>query len=149
MTSPNKLKVEINNCVKKTVFSDLEIVSLAQKISGFEKKIKGDVEINIVGEKEIKSLNKKYRNKNKVTDVLSFAWQEDKKIKSNFLGQIYICLPQIKRQAKEYNVTIKEEFKRMLIHGLLHLVGYDHQIDKDEKKMFALQDKILSCHCEK
>lgn len=117
-----------------------EIVSIAAKK---EKKIKGEVEIIIVGDSEIKRLNKQFRNKNKVTDVLSFAWQEDKMVVTDVLGQIYVCYPQIKRQAKIWKVTIKEEFSRMLVHGLLHLVGHDHVVEKGAQKMFALQEGII------
>lgn len=108
-----------------------------------EKKIKGEVEIIVVGDSEIKRLNHEYRGIDKVTDVLSFAWQEDGMISSDVLGQIYISYPQIKRQAKIWQVTAKEEFSRMLIHGLLHLIGYDHDNEKDSKKMFSLQEKIV------
>lgn len=117
-----------------------EIVGIAAKK---EKKIKGEVEIIIVGDSEIKRLNKQFRNKNKVTDVLSFAWQEDNMVVTNVLGQIYVCYPQIKRQAKIWQTTIKEEFSRMLVHGLLHLVGHDHMAEKDANKMFALQEEII------
>jgi probable rRNA maturation factor len=60
------------------------------------------------------------------------------------LGQIFIAYPQIKRQAKQYKISEKEEFVRMLVHGLLHLVGYDHNTIKDEKKMLNLQEKIVN-----
>lgn len=110
------------------------------KLSGTkEKKIKGSVEVNIIGEKEIKEINKNFRGKDKVTDVLSFPWDD-----KEFLGQIFICCPKIKKQAKEFGVTFKEEFSRMLVHGLLHLVGYDHLNEKDSKEMFKLQEGIVN-----
>lgn len=111
-----------------------------------QKKIKlnGELEINIVGKKEITDLNFRFRGLNKVTDVLSFAWQEDKIIKTESLGQIYICYPQIVRQATELSVNVKEEFVRMLIHGLLHILGYDHVKKQDAKKMFKIQEEIVS-----
>ena len=117
-----------------------KVVGLAAKK---EKKIKGEVEIIVVGDSEIKKLNREYRGRDVVTDVLSFAWQEDSVIGGNVLGQIYISYPQIKRQAKIWQVTAKEEFSRMLVHGLLHLVGYDNGNEKDSKKMFSLQEKIV------
>jgi len=119
------------------------VMEVANLTSKKEKRIKGEVEIVIVGDSEIKKLNRDYRGKNKITDVLSFAWQEEGKIKTNILGQIYICYPQIKRQAKTWKVTPKEEFARMLVHGLLHLAGHDHLSDKEAKKMFAIQENII------
>jgi len=109
----------------------------------FVKKAKGKVDIVVVGDQEMKKMNYEYRGKNKTTDVLSFAFQEYKKIKSEYLGQIFISYPQIKRQAKEYKVKEKKEFVLMLIHGLLHLTGFDHDSAKKEKKMFSLQEKII------
>ena len=117
-----------------------KIVSLAARA---EKKIHGTVEVTIVGEKKIKALNLKYRGKDKVTDVLSFSWLEGGKMPGDFLGQIFICYPQIVRQAEEYKVSVEEEFARMLVHGLLHLVGYDHVKENEAKKMFVLQEKII------
>lgn len=117
---------------------------VALRASRFERSIKGNVEIIVVGDKKIRQINRDFRKKDKITDVLSFAWQEDSKVPSDTLGQIYICYPQIVRQAKEFKITIKEEFTRMLVHGLLHLVGYDHMQSSDEKKMFTLQEKIIS-----
>ena len=116
---------------------------VARLASRFEKKIRGVVEVTIVGAKKIKSLNAKFRGKNMVTDVLAFSWLEDGEGGERFLGQIYICYPQIVRQAREYKISVKEEFARMLAHGLLHLVGYDHVRVNDAKKMFALQEKII------
>lgn len=118
-----------------------KITSLAARR---EKKIQGEIEITVVGEKKIKSLNAKYRGKNKVTDVISFSWLEGGAVPGNFLGQIYICYPQIVRQARVYKIPAKEEFTRMLVHGLLHLVGYDHVKKAEAKKMFELQEKIIS-----
>ena len=110
-----------------------------------QKKIKlnGELEINIVGDKDIKDLNFRFRGINRTTDVLSFAWQEDKVIKTKSLGQIYICYPQIARQAKELSVDVKEEFARMLTHGLLHIMGYDHVKKQDAKKMFKIQEEVV------
>jgi probable rRNA maturation factor len=102
-----------------------------------------ELEINIVGDYLIKKLNNHYRGINKKTDVLAFAWQEEKEIKNNFLGQIYISYPQIIRQSKTYKITVKEEVTRMTIHGILHLLGYDHKNKNDSKLMFSLQEKIL------
>lgn len=107
-------------------------------------KISGGLEVNLVGDKEIKDLNFRYRGKNKVTDVLSFAWQEDGVVKTKYLGQIYISYPQIVRQAKEYSVPADEEFVRMLAHGFLHIIGHDHIKKKEAKIMFGIQEEIVS-----
>lgn len=121
------------------------VQKLAELAGRKEKKIKGRIEVVVVGETEIKSLNAQYRGKKAVTDVLSFAWQENglKNGSDDLLGQIYLCYPRITRQAKDFGVTAKEEFARMLVHGLLHLVGYDHAQKKEADLMFGLQEQVL------
>lgn len=88
-------------------------------------------------------LNKKYRNKAKPTDVLSFPLG----IKTTHLhlGDIVISIDKVYEQAKEFNVTPKDEFKRLLVHGLLHLLGYDHEnvSRKEAQKMFSKQSRLL------
>lgn len=119
------------------------VVNVVKKVACVLKKKDFEIEINVIDDAQMKKLNKDWRGISKTTDVLSFAWEEDKKIKSNYLGQIYISYPQIKKQAKEFKITIKQEFIRMIIHSLLHLYGYDHVNKKQEKLMFSLQEKIL------
>ncbi len=136
------ISVMINTAVKLP-WSKNSLEQIVRLVAQFEKRVKGEVEINIIGDNEIKKLNNLYRKQNKITDVLSFAWQEDDYVDTDTLGQIYISLPQIKRQSKVWGVTIKEEFTRILVHGLLHLVGYDHQEKADEKKMFTLQENLV------
>jgi probable rRNA maturation factor len=103
----------------------------------------GEVEVNIIGDAEMKKLNAHYRGKNKPTDVLSFAWKEDSVIKTAYLGQIYICYPQIVRQSKELFISSDEEFVRMLAHGFLHIIGHEHIEKKEAKIMFDIQEKIV------
>jgi probable rRNA maturation factor len=106
------------------------------------------VSVLLVGDQKIRTLNKQYRNKDKVTDVLSFSAQEGiplpKEEQTNYLGEIFICYPQIKKQAKKFDQTIKQEFCLLLIHGFLHLAGYDDQTQKDYQQMKKIQDKIFT-----
>lgn len=131
------MKIEINN----TVGAKIPRVYIKRIEQSFTKQfhIKNKiVSLAIVGNKTIKSLNKTYRGRNTVTDVLSFVDGED-----DFLGEIIICYPQIKKQASEQRHSIRMEFAIVLVHGLLHLLGYDHSIKKDAKKMFALQKSLV------
>lgn len=122
-----------------------KIVALAAK---YEKKIKGELEVSVVSAADIRKLNRRFRGINKPTDVLSFAWQEDKKIKTINLGQIYLCYERIVAQAKEHGVPVREEFVRILAHGILHLVGYDHGEPTQARRMFNLQEKIVEKYAE-
>ncbi len=128
---------------KKHPWTKQAIGKIVAEAERFEPKIFGAVEIHLVGDTRIKKLNKQYRGIDKPTDVLSFAWKEDPHYKGALLGQIYMSVPYIVRQAKRFKVSVKEEFTRMLVHGLLHIVGYDHMETTDAKKMFALQEKIV------
>ena len=135
------MKVEFNKMVECpwTEKKVKKIIDIAAKAVAAV----GEVEVNIIGEKLIKKLNLKYRGINRVTDVLSFAWKEDKLIKTESLGEIYLCYKKIKNQAKEFNVTPREEFVRILTHGFLHLLGCDHQTKNQAQRMFSLQENIV------
>lgn len=101
----------------------------------------------IVGPRTIKRINSEYRNIDRETDVISFALLDsgedmefDGKIE---LGDIFINRNRTISQAKEYGHSKKREFIFLFVHGLLHLLGYDHMNPKDEKKMFDIQKKIV------
>ena len=106
-----------------------------------------DLSLIIVGKTKIRSINKNYRNIDKVTDVISFAEIDsddyDYLCGEVNLGDIFINVDRVNSQAKKYGHSIKREFIFLFIHGLLHLLGYDHMEKEDEKIMFALQDKIV------
>jgi probable rRNA maturation factor len=97
----------------------------------------------------IKTINSEYRGKDTPTDVISFAYRDDPfPIIDNpmeELGDIYISLEKASEQAVEYEVTLAEELKRLIIHGVLHLLGYDHELsEQDEKAMNSLEEKIFN-----
>ena len=100
-----------------------------------------------VDDEEIHHLNKEYRKVDRITDVISFAFEDNQDIMYNgirMLGDIYVCIPQMKRQAEEYGHSEKRELSFLTVHGLLHLLGYDHMEKEDETKMFSLQELILN-----
>lgn len=105
--------------------------------------------IIIVDKDTIQTLNRDYRNKDSVTDVISFAFEDDDTfIETDFrvLGDIYICYERALEQAKEYGHSILRELAFLSIHGLLHLLGYDHMKEDEEKIMFDLQELILNAY---
>ena len=109
------------------------------------------VSVSIVDNRYIHKINKKYRHIDRPTDVISFAFLDsennyDKVLFSPgpvVLGDIYISLEKAKEQAEEYGHSLHRELSFLFVHGLLHLLGYDHMKKEDEEIMFALQDKIL------
>lgn len=105
------------------------------------------VSVVLTDNKHIHEINKTYRSIDRETDVISFAFMDnDENIKSDItdLGEIYISLEKAHSQAEDYNHSFEREICFLLVHGLLHLLGYDHMNEKDEKEMFGLQDEILS-----
>ena len=113
------------------------------------------VSISSATKDEIKQINKKYREIDKVTDVLSFPIftkeelkdiikkEDAKKIKSLELGDIIVCLDVVKVQAVQYETGILRELLYMITHGMCHLVGYDHIKDEEKKEMRKLEEEIL------
>ena len=107
------------------------------------------VTLLVVDNQKIKELNKIYRHKNKVTDVLSFSATEGQKVRGKaeegggYLGEIFICYEQMLKQAKKYGHGPDEELTLLFVHGLLHLLGYDDQTDTANLKMMRVQNKIL------
>ena len=110
------------------------------------------VDVTITNNQTIRKFNAKYRNKDMATDVLSFAFLENaKKIKGQpvHLGQIIISYQKAFSQATAYGHSREREFSFLFVHGLLHLLGYNHETASDEQKMLDLQDKILGKRVKK
>ncbi len=106
-------------------------------------RLKGDVTIKIAADDEVRELNKKYRRRDRVTDVLSFPLGET--LPDGFYaGDILICWTQAKKQAQEHKHSMQKELLLLMIHGLLHLHGHDHERDTGE--MLALQQRLFSAH---
>ena len=109
------------------------------------------VSLLICGDSRIKVLNKEHRQKDKVTDVLSFPAQDNlrniKAVNDNelFLGDLAISWPRAKKQAKEFNIGVFDEFIHLFFHGILHLMGFDHDVSaKEEMLMESWEIKALN-----
>lgn len=100
----------------------------------------------IIDDERIHKINKEYRNIDRPTDVITFALEDDKQIDTpevRVLGDIYISYDKVISQSKEYGHSKKRELCFLGVHGLLHLLGYDHMNEKDEIVMFGLQKELL------
>mgnify|MGYP001342665373 CR=1 FL=1 len=127
-------------------YLQIKILKL-RKNQKFFRNRKMEFSLKLTGTKEIKRLNKKFRNKNSTTDILSFPFYEKKSIKKflktkkNFyLGDIVINLNKVKRNNKK---NLNNSFDKLWIHGLLHLLGYKHKLNKDYLKMLKLENSFL------
>ena len=141
------LKFKITNWCD-TQLVDASIVSYlnsaTKTVSSF---IKSDIdlyfEVIIVDKNAMRKLNKSYRKIDKVTDVLTFAlWDAKNTVKTELLGEIYLCPDFINQICKKENKFFDYEFTLTFVHGLLHLLGFDHRDKKEEQIMFKIQEKI-------
>ena len=108
------------------------------------------ISVSLVDNEFIHKMNKEYRGIDRPTDVISFAFLDNEDREALYkskepicLGDIYISIDKAKEQANEYGHSLKRELSFLFVHGLLHLLGYDHMNEEDEKVMFRLQDEIL------
>ena len=110
------------------------------------------ISVTIVDNDYIHEINRTYRHKDAPTDVISFAFLDDNPDRDSLfhsgkmvvLGEIYISIDKAKEQAHSYGHSLDRELKFLFVHGLLHLLGYDHMTEVEEKIMFRLQDEILA-----
>ena len=115
-----------------------------------------EIDVSLVDEETIHRINREYRNVDRVTDVISFAFNDDESDLGRILGEevpkmlgeIFVCVPRALEQAKEIGNTPERELRFLFVHGLLHLLGYDHMKKSDEEIMFPLQEKILDAYME-
>ena len=99
-----------------------------------------EVSITFVGNSKIKELNKTYRDKDEVTDVLSFPIDEE------LLGEVIISLPRALEQAEDYDHSLRREVGFLMVHGLLHILGYNHKSDADKAEMRKAEEELLEAH---
>ncbi|MDD2871847.1 MAG: rRNA maturation RNase YbeY [Candidatus Gracilibacteria bacterium] len=109
-----------------------------------EKTQKGTLNIVFLDDESIKNLNKNYRNIDKTTDVLSFHYFDDFSLLKNTdtAGEIVMSIEKIITQGKDYGLGTEKEFYKLLIHSILHIIGYDHELDDEYKIMQKLEDTI-------
>ena len=103
--------------------------------------MKGTVVIKLGGKEESRELNHRYRQKDDATDVLSFPFEEELPEDGFYLGDIFICMPIAEEQAVENGIPLRDEVFTLMLHGLLHLAGHDHE--QDDGSMMELQEKLL------
>lgn len=121
------------------------IIEQALKTLGIE----DDVEVScvLVDDERIHEINREYRHIDRSTDVISFAMEDNDQFyvegMPRTLGDIFISVDHAKKQAEEYGHSLRREMCFLFTHGILHLLGYDHMTDEQEKEMFGLQNQIL------
>jgi probable rRNA maturation factor len=136
-------------------FIDFQIISKSKKIPGqgdfqnwvdavlTDQAIDSEVVIRVIDEQEMMQFNQQYRDKQGSTNILSFSFEAPEGVDNILLGDLLVCVPVVEREALQQNKPLNDHWAHMIIHGLLHLIGYDHIVDKDAEEMEALEIKIL------
>jgi probable rRNA maturation factor len=110
------------------------IKKLSKEVDTFD----GLLNVVFVNDKYMRAINKAYRGKDEPTDVLSFSYGTE-----DLIGEVYISVETAKRQAKEHKHRLVDELIRLIVHGILHIHGFDHEEEADYKKMLAVEKEVL------
>ena len=138
--------------VRPYIVGDNFFYTLNNSITRYTKKDRNkinkqiNISTNIVLDSTMKKLNNSWRGINKTTDVLSFPYNEDRSLTSHeqqYDGEVIISVNQAMHQAKEHKHSLRAEIAILYIHGVLHVLGYDHGLVRESKKMYSLQNKIF------
>lgn len=128
---------------KRGILSQSQIEHIIVSVLKKERHTAGTISVHLVGTKRMQSLNTLYRGVSRPTDVLSFATGEQWGDETDF-GDVFVCEPYIREQAKRFKVPVREEMARMLVHGVLHLLGYDHETETEAAQMFSRQEDYIT-----
>ena len=131
-------------------FPSRRLKKVALTVLGLVEQENVELSLALVGNAEMQKLNAEYRRMNHPTDVLSFPMEEKLLQETRLLGDVIISVEQAAKQARERRRTLDEEMTTLLIHGIVHLLGYDHERSaKDARIMRRLEKKILGQLCER
>jgi probable rRNA maturation factor len=133
-----KIKVFYDN-IDYRIKDKAKTIKLIERVIRSENKIPGDLYFIITNDNELIKINKEFLRRNSFTDVITFDYSNKEIIN----GEIYISINAVKRNAHNYKVSLYEELKRVMIHGILHLMGYKDKKKKEKEKMTELEDLWL------
>lgn len=149
------MELDFTSYQKQYEFYEQEYLAvLSRALQLLDIKCSPIVSVSLIDDESIQTINRTYRRIDRPTDVISFAFLDNEPEKNEILvsdrevvlGDIYISIERAIEQAKTYGHSEKREFLFLFVHGLLHLLGYDHENEEDEKAMFELQEKILKSY---
>lgn len=135
---------EGDEAILSAIPSPSELELWANAVLKYEGLAEQEVTIRFTDEAESQSLNHEYRGKDKPTNVLSFPFEAPPGIEINLLGDLVICAPVISREAEEQHKDVSNHYAHMTVHGLLHLMGYDHIDDAEAEEMESKEIDILA-----
>lgn len=143
------MSVDIVNRIKGRKVSVQRVKTKAYRILKLLKENHSELSLALVGNGEIRKLNSQYRKKNEPTDVLSFPQEDNLPKGGRLLGDVIISVEQADIQAREGRKTLDQEIETLLIHGILHLLGYDHEVSPNEaRRMKRMETRIQHALCD-
>jgi rRNA maturation RNase YbeY len=139
------MPVFIHSRVRTVLIRETVVGQVLQQLLALVGETTSEISIEFVGDARMRRLNRDYRQKDQTTDVLAFACWEAGGPASPMLGDVVVSVPTAKRQAESLGHSLNEELIRLLIHGLLHVVGYDHELgEKEAQRMRRKENQLLA-----
>ncbi len=134
-------RITVLNKQQKIPINLKAVTSFCAQLLQSLKRPDGMLSVSFVGTRTIRSINRKYRKRDYATDVLSFSYGRVRMEGRSFLGDIIIAPVVAAEHASRYGITVEKELRTLLVHGTLHLLGYDHE--RDEGEMNQMQTKVM------
>ena len=137
------MPVHMQSQVRRVTFDQARLDRLARAILSDVGEASAELGIMFVGDQRMRGLNRKYRGKDRTTDVLAFAMREAPDSSAGLLGDVVIAVPTAVRQAKQGQRSLDEELAVLLVHGILHLCGYDHERSEKEARRMHRRERMI------
>ena len=138
------MPVRLQSHVRRMTFDQARLDRLARAILSAVGETSAELGIVFVGDQRMRGFNRQYRGKDRTTDVLAFAMREAPHSSAHLLGDVVIAVPTAVRQAKQGQRSLDEELAVLIVHGILHLCGYDHErSEKEARRMYRRERMIL------
>lgn len=137
------MAVWLRTHLRRTAVRSMTLRRVTQSVLELAGHPSADLSLTLVGKTRMRRLNRTYRQRDYATDVLAFPMQDGSRLVSTFLGDVVICLPVALTQASRFGNTSNEEILRLLIHGTLHLLGYDHETTEQEAKRMRRKELAI------
>jgi len=137
------MPVFVHSRVRSVLIREAAVRRVVQELLACVGEAASEISIEFVGDARMRRLNRDYRQKDRTTDVLAFACREAGGPATSMLGDVVVSVPTAKRQAVSLEHSLNEELVRLLIHGLLHVVGYDHERSEDDARKMRRKEQVL------
>ena len=137
------MPVLVRSHVRQVIIRDIVVKRLIQQLLVLIRESESEVGIKFVGDTRMRRLNREYRGNDRTTDVLAFAFREAGGPPSPILGDVVVSIPMARRQAESFGHSLSEELTRLFIHGMLHLVGYDHERSEADARSMKRKEMEL------